>query len=104
MTAFHRSAAWQAFTKKVRPIISRALPLPCANAGAAQGCTGVVMPGDTFDISHIRGHDYMLTLNRLPQLHEVGPAHPSCNRSAGAKLAASRRRAKRERENRTPNW
>ncbi|WP_186324537.1 hypothetical protein [Microbacterium paludicola] len=103
MTDFHRSAQWQAFTKTARPIIKAQLPLPCLNTDPARGCSGVVLPGERFDVAHIPGFDHML-VGRMPTLSEVGAAHSSCNRAAGAKLAAQRRAKRKARAERMPAW
>ncbi len=103
MSGLHRSAAWQAFTKVWRPIIQRRLPLPCLNSRPDKGCTGIVLPGEAFDVAHVPGFDYMIT-GRMPTPSEVGAAHSTCNRSEGAKLAAARRKAQRARDDRMPNW
>ena len=104
MTDFHRSAAWTTFTKHARPILKRQLPLPCVNCDPARGCSGIVYPGEAFDVAHLPGLDYMLTGNCIPHLSEVGAAHTSCNRAAGAKLAAERRATRRARAAKLPNW
>ncbi len=103
MTDFHRSPEWQAFTKRTRPILARTLPAPCLNSNPAKGCIGVVLPGERWDVAHIPGYDYMLT-QRMPTLAEIGVAHAACNRSAGAKLAASRRAKAKARAERMPAW
>jgi len=103
MSDLHRTPAWQAFVKQWRPIIAKRLPLPCLNSRPDKGCSGVVLPGEAFDVSHVPGADFMIT-GRMPTPSEVGAAHVTCNRSEGAKLAAARRKAQRNRDDRRPNW
>lgn len=66
-------------------MIQASLPAPCVNA-----CTkgGIVQPTDTWDVAHRPGHDAYLNAGHL-SINHVGPAHRSCNRSAGGKVGAA---------------
>lgn len=94
MTAFHRSAAWAAFSKRARPILAASLPAPCVNAGRWAGCRGVVHPGEAFDVAHIVSHNVDPT--QPLDLSRVGPAHRLCNRKAGAAEGGRKRARTRE--------
>lgn len=83
MTTFHRSSRWSSFSKKARPIIKAALPLPCVNAYAWEGCTGVVYPHEQFDVAHIISH-HLDPFSAL-DMSSVGAAHSRCNRRAGGR-------------------
>ncbi len=93
VSAIHRTAEWGAFTRKVRPMIEATLPAPCVNPSAI--CPGLVEPGSRFDVAHLVSHHLDPSQPLTPSA--VGPAHPRCNRVAGAKEGRAKQlRAKRE--------
>lgn len=95
MSAIHRTKEWARFTRKVRPTIAAALPSPCVECGRA------VMPGQRFDVAHIISHARDPFQPLSPEL--VGPAHPSCNRSAGAKENRARQLQRKRDADRLPS-
>ncbi len=94
MTEYHRTSRWMTFSAKARRIIQPTLPRPCVDPGPR--CTGVVMPGDKWDVSHLPGMDAARNPWMPLSLAMVGPAHHTCNRGNG-----SRARAKRQAEKKT---
>jgi len=104
VTSVHRSPYWMRFIRKTRPLIQRQLPAPCVNAGAHPSCTGIVQPGDKWEIAHLPGKDYVLTRDEYPTLHDVGPAHRACNRAAGGRLGAAVTNQRRAVENKHMGW
>jgi hypothetical protein len=100
MTAFHRSSRWAAFTRKVRPILSAQLPAPCVNAFTWDGCAGVVMPGQAFDVSHIISHN--VDPAQPLSLEMVGVAHTRCNRRAGGREGRAKQQRKTGEDARLP--
>ncbi|MGN7976522.1 hypothetical protein ACTJJ4_03030 [Microbacterium sp. 22195] len=93
MTRFHRTKEWASFSKKARPILAAALPLPCVNAYRWEGCRGVVMPGEAFDVAHIISHN--VDPFQPLDMSMVGAAHQRCNRRAGA-AEGGRKRAQQK--------
>lgn len=81
MSRHHKAAGWAALSKGMREKIKPSLPLPCLHCGKP------VLPGQRWDVAHVRD----LALGG--GVRRVGPAHSSCNRSAGGKLGAAIRNA-----------
>lgn len=77
MSRHHRAAKWSTKSKKLRPRIAATLPRPCVECGKP------VLPGQQWDVAHHRD----LALGG--DVRSVGPAHRSCNRSAGGRLGAA---------------
>ncbi len=96
MSRHHVEAGWTTISRKYRPIISAQLPLPCINPKA--GCPGLVQQGQLWDVAHVGD------LARGGDLHDIGPAHRHCNRSAGGRLGAAMTTAKRSTARRLPRW
>lgn len=94
MSAIHRSSAWAKFTRKARPIIARTLPAPCVECGRP------INPGERFHIAHIVAH--AIDPTQPINLAHVGPGHPHCNITAGAKLGRQRQLARQRQDNRLP--
>lgn len=72
-------------------VAAQGWPQPCTKCGCL--IDGEVEPwqADHFEIDRVTARDYGIPIADLP----VGPAHPRCNTSAGGKVAAKRRRARR---------
>jgi 5-methylcytosine-specific restriction endonuclease McrA len=94
MSAVHRTAAYAAFTRKVRPIIEANLPAACIR------CGGVIRPGDRWHVGHIIDD----ALGGELSMSNVGPEHARCNTSAGGKLGASIQAGRRSRAASFPKW
>lgn len=79
-------------------MLEAALPQPCVNP--APGCSGVVEPGDVWDVAH-RGPGL---IDPDADVHDYGAAHRYCNRRAGGILGASIRTAHNQTRKRLPRW
>lgn len=101
MSQYHRSARWLAFTAKARPIIARTLPAPCVDP--RPGCSGVVSPGDKWDVSHLPGYSAARNPWMPLSLEIVGPAHRGCNRTNGARDNRQRQLAAKREDDRLPS-
>ena len=90
MTQHHRTGAWTAVSRKLRPIIQARLPEPCTK------CGWPVYAEHAWQIDHI----VAVSQGGSDDWSNLGPAHKRCNQSDGGKLGAamtnSRRRVKRE--------
>jgi hypothetical protein len=70
-------AGWTTSDRRVwRKRIGASLPKPCTRCGIT------ILPGQTFDVDHI----LEVALGGTNTASNLGPSHPSCNRSAGAAL------------------
>jgi 5-methylcytosine-specific restriction endonuclease McrA len=95
MGEIHRSRAYLKFASIQRKRLMLALPSPCPRCGLP------IFPGDAVDLDHL------IPVSQDPsQLLNPGMvrlAHRACNRRAGQKITAQRRR-KRINETRLPGW
>lgn len=94
MSAHHRTAAWAATTRRMRPLINATLPAPCVDCGRA------VMLGDRYDVGHILAQ----SLGGSDDQFNLGPSHISCNRKDGGRLGGLKSAKKRNRKTEIPKW
>jgi hypothetical protein len=97
MSRHHRANGTAYALAKARPSIRAGLPSPCVNACQY---TGIVYPGEAFDVGHIVGAEAGGTNDRS----NLGPAHVKCNRSDGGKVGAARTNAARRSQNKRRPW
>ena len=97
MASYHKSAQWQKFTRRVRPIIAATLPAPCVQPRCQ--LHRPVEPEDKWDVAHLPG----VALGE-ETVETVGPAHQRCNRSDGGKVGRAIQIAQTQTDRRFPKW
>lgn len=90
MTAFHRTAEWQALVKEVRPGMQADID---AGQAVCIDCGGPILPGETWQVGHRLAHATHAHLG-LEQWN-LGPSHGGrgrkrCNQRAGGRLGRQR--------------
>jgi|GEM_PF-2781878 len=98
MTSLHRSNEYLAFTKRMRPILRASLPQPCADYHGT--CTGIVQPGEQFDVAHL----IPLSAGGTNTMANIGVSHRRCNRKAGGSLGGHKTSARNRRRTEKPAW
>lgn len=98
MSRHHVAAGWSSISAVLRPIVAASLPQPCINP--KPGCPGMVEAGMQWDLAHRGGG----LVDPSTDPRDVGAAHRHCNRSAGGKVGAAIRNAKRQTQRRMPRW
>lgn len=92
MTALHRTSDYMKFSVMRRAELKAALPLPCFDS---RYCSGVVLPGEVFDVAHY----IPLSQGGTNTRQNTGVSHRGCNRREGGKLGGlktGKRKADRE--------
>ena len=93
MSSIHRTSAWAALCRKVRPILQSQID---SGQAVCLDCMGFIMPGEKWDVGH------RLDAGRWPTLAfeewNLGPSHRRCNRKAGGTLGANKTNAQRKRK------
>lgn len=104
MTAFHRSAEWQAFAKRMRPKLQADID---AGVAVCIDCGGAIMPGETWQVGHRLAHATHPHLGLTAW--NVGPSHGGtgrkrCNQRAGGRLGRQRQQQHRQRRGGMIEW
>lgn len=94
MSAHHRTAAWSKVQREARPIIAATLPRQCVD------CPRLVTTDQPWDIGHI----VSVANGGTDHLHNLGPSHTACNRSAGGRDGRARQLAGLKQKRRLPTW
>lgn len=106
MSAHHRSKAWAAVVRRVRPLIQARLPQPCVDCGRP------VLPDQRWQVGHIvstvAARAMGWTREQMDDSTNLGPSHGpgsgSCNQREGGKLGAAKTHAKKRTKRRLPTW
>lgn len=104
MTAFHRTAEWQALVKRVRPGMQASID---AGMAVCIDCGGPILPGETWQVGHRLAHATHPHLSLAP--HNLGPSHGGkgrkrCNQRAGGALGRQRQVARAARRTGLIEW
>lgn len=98
MSQVHRTKEWAALSRKLRPQIEAALPLPCIQPT----CRHLIMPGSKWHLGH------RLDAAKYPALayepSNIGPACPRANLADGGRAGAAKTNARNARKKTGPNW
>lgn len=94
MSRHHSASGHVTKSYRVRAVLAALLPAPCIECGRP------VHPSDSWHVAHI----VPAAFGGDTTLENTGPAHASCNTSAGAKLGASIYKRARRREDGIREW
>lgn len=94
MSAFHRTARWMAFSRKMRAKIKPLLPLPCVE------CGWPVYPEQAWDVSHIVAYTNDPFQPLTPD--SVGPGHRRCNSRDGGRIGRAKQASAKQDGSRLP--
>ncbi|GAA2172428.1 hypothetical protein GCM10009846_10330 [Agrococcus versicolor] len=104
MTAFHRTAAWGALVRRMRPVLQAQVD---AGTAVCLDCGRPVLPGDRWQVGHRLGRDSHPHLALMDW--NVGTSHGgqkgrSCNQRAGARYGNAKRAARAKRSTEMLPW